>query len=88
MNICVQIPINNQVGFFMTYNPNSASTISLSSSSTPLANDVRVLFRQINLVRPDMTVVLKAKCSAYGMKAASTLAMRLRLVAELARDQL
>ena len=57
-------------------------------SDYQLPQDLRANFRQVSLVRPDYCLVLKAKCSAYGLKAPTVLSQRLKLVTELARDQL
>lgn len=54
----------------------------------PLSNDVRLLFRSISLVKPDMGMIMRAKCAAMGFKAPVVLGSRLKLLAELAKDQL
>ena len=67
---------------FMTLNPTTVS------SDYSLPNDLRVNFRQVALVKPDLGLILKAKCSSLGFKAPSVLALRLKLIMELTRDQL
>jgi hypothetical protein len=75
----MQITINSKTAFFMTCNLGKV---------TSLDNDIRVIFRQVNLVQPDFGIILKAKCSAYGLKFPAVLANRLKTVAELSGDQL
>ena len=41
-----------------------------------------------SLLPPDLALVLKSKCAALQFKSPATLALRLKLVAELAKDQL
>jgi len=54
----------------------------------PLSNDVRLLFRSISLVKPDMGMIMRAKCAAMGFKCSVVLGSRLKLLTELSKDQL
>lgn len=77
--------------FQITLKRNCAVFLTLNSAANPtyeLPHDIRACFRQVSLVRPDFGLVLKAKCSSLGLKAPSILALRLRIVSELAKDQL
>ena len=51
-------------------------------------NDIAGSFRTISLVKPDLGQILKAKCSALGFRAANILALRLKVMSELVKDQL
>lgn len=53
-----------------------------------LPNDVSGSFRTISLIKPDVSQILKAKCSSLGFRAANVLAMRLKVLSELVKDQL
>ena len=66
---------------FMTLNPSRYY-------GTPIPNELRVIFRQVHMTKPDKGLILKAKCSHLGLKAPNVLATRLKLVAELSRDLL
>lgn len=66
-------------------------TINLSDTlpiSTQLANDIRLLFRPVSVVKPDMGIIMRAKASALGFKAPLVLGSRLKVLSELAKDQL
>ena len=79
---CVfQVSVKKTCAMFLTYNPQALPTFELPQ-------DIKSNFRQVSLVRPDFGLVLKAKCSALGLKAPSVLSLRLRLVVELTKDQL
>ena len=73
--------MNPTVAMFLTCNP-----VSLPNGKIP--TDLRTYFRPVSLIRPDFALVLKAKCSALGLKSPGILALRLKLVADLTRDQL
>ncbi|XP_076466964.1 uncharacterized protein LOC143298129 [Babylonia areolata] len=77
-----EIPLKRNVGLFMTTDP----THSMPLASMP--NDIAGSFRTISLIKPDLGQILKAKCSALGFRAANILALRLKVLAELVRDQL
>ena len=81
LSLFFQILVNPKTAMFMTHNPGKGSV-------NKLTDDLRPLFRQVALMQPDLGLVLKSKCSQLGLKAPSVLALRLKLVAELARDQL
>ena len=79
---CVfKVSVKKTCAVFLTYNPQALPTFELPQ-------DIKSNFRQVSLVRPDFGLVLKAKCSALGLKAPSVLSLRLRLVVELTKDQL
>lgn len=79
----MQVAVKHQVAMFMTYNPTTAA---LPSAKLPV--DLQALFRQVSLVKPEPSLVLKTKCSALQLKSPAVLALRLKLVTELAHDQL
>ena len=58
----------------------------LPNGSMP--NDIAGSFRTISLIKPDLGQILKAKCSALGFRAANILALRLKVLSELVKDQL
>lgn len=76
-----QISVKKTCAVFLTYNPQALPTFELPQ-------DIKATFRQVSLARPDFGLVIKAKCSALGLKAPAVLSLRLRLVAELTKDQL
>ncbi|XP_060567478.1 dynein axonemal heavy chain 5-like [Ruditapes philippinarum] len=66
-------------------------TINLSDTqpiSTKLGNDIRLLFRPVSVIKPDMGMIMRAKSAALGFKAPVVLGSRLKVLAELAKDQL
>jgi dynein heavy chain len=75
------VSVNPESGIFLTYQPSRTFP-----SEVPV--DVRAMFRQVALLPPDLALVLKAKCAALQFKSPTMLALRLKLVAELAKDQL
>ena len=76
-----EISIEPSTAMFLTHNPHKKTPLSIP-------NELRVLFRQVHFPKPDLALLLKAKCSNLGLKAPTVLAMRLKLVAELTRDLL
>ena len=66
----------------MTYNKDT------SPPGVVLPIDVRSLFRMVSLVKPDFSLILKAKCAAMGFRAPAVLGARLKALTELARDEL
>ena len=74
--------MKQNVSIFLTFNPATA----LPSYSLP--GDIRANFRQVALVKPDLSLIMKAKCSQLNLKAAGVLSLRLKLLAELTKDQL
>lgn len=77
-----EIPMKKTVGLFMTTDP----THNLPRVNFP--NDIAGSFRTISLIKPDLGQILKAKCSALGFRAPNVLALRLKVLSELVRDQL
>lgn len=53
-----------------------------------IPNDISASFRTISLIKPDLGQILKAKCSALGFRAPNILALRLKVLTELIKDQL
>ena len=80
-NVVLQIPVKKDVSIFLTQTPSSLPTGSLPP-------ELKAQFRQVTLSQPDLGLMLKGRCSSLGLKAPPVLAMRLKLVTELARDQL
>ncbi|GFN75495.1 dynein beta chain, ciliary [Plakobranchus ocellatus] len=76
-----EIPLKRSVGLFM-----SMDMSTLPSSSLP--SDITESFRTMSLVKPDVGMILRAKCCSMGFRAPVVLANRLKLLAELCRDQL
>lgn len=48
----------------------------------------RSLYRNVSIVKPDLTALLKAKCTALGLRSPKSLADRLRCLAELSYQQI
>lgn len=65
----------------MTLNPYAPTQLELP-------NDMRALFRVVTLIKPDHSVLLKAKCAASGIKAPVILGTRLAMVRDLATELL
>lgn len=79
---CFKISIKRTSAVHMTYNKETAPP----GCSLPI--DVRSLFRMVSLVKPDFSLILKAKCAAMGFRAPSVLGARLKTLTELAKDEL
>ncbi|CAH1799095.1 unnamed protein product [Owenia fusiformis] len=77
-----EISVSPKTAMFMTVNPGTPVR------SYTLPNEVKSLFRTISLLKPDYSSILKAKCSSYGFKASGLLGLRLKIVSDLAKDQL
>jgi len=56
--------------------------------SSTVSSDIRQLFRSISLVKPDVGMIMRAKCTALGFKAPIVLGSRLKVLTEQAKDQL
>ena len=82
-DIFFQIPLRRGVGLFMTSDPSHCEYDSRS-----MINDIMESFRTISLSKPDLGQILKAKCSALGFRAGNVLALRLKVMTELVKDQL
>lgn len=66
-------------------------TINISDTqpiSAQLSNDIRLLFRPVSLVKPDLGMIMRAKSAVLGFKAPVVLGSRLKVLSELAKDQL
>ena len=76
-----QISVKMTTSMFMTHNPSRRPT-------SVIPTEIRSLFRVVSLVKPEKSLILKAKCAGFGFKAPAILALRLKLVAELTKDLL
>ncbi|CAK8694917.1 unnamed protein product [Clavelina lepadiformis] len=74
------INVKSDVGLFLTFNPLAAGK--------SLPTSVRSLFRTIRLVKPDISSILKAHCTALGLRAPKALADRLRTLVDLSHQQI
>lgn len=74
--------MKKNVGLFMTTDPKH----NVPTGTFP--NDIAGSFRTISLIKPDLGQILKAKCSALGFRAPLVLALRLKVLSELVKDQL
>ncbi|OWF37572.1 Dynein heavy chain 5, axonemal [Mizuhopecten yessoensis] len=63
-------------------------TINRDDPRCNLPVEVRALFRTVSLIKPDFSLILKAKCASMGFRAPTVLGARLKSVSELAKDQL
>ncbi|XP_018096048.2 dynein heavy chain 5, axonemal [Xenopus laevis] len=79
-----------QDGFKVTAdrNCNLFLTVSWSPGFQSLSSDVRAHFRDVSLVSPDITFILKAKFTSLGFRSPKALATRLQLISELIKEQL
>ena len=83
MNFNLQIPLKRNVAIHLTVNLFNTST-----AFTDISNDIKQLFRTVSLVKPDLGMIMRAKCAAMGFKAPAVLGARLKVLQELAKDQL
>ena len=81
--IILQITVKRTTSVHMTINLTDTQPI-----SNKLANDIRLLFRPVSVIKPDMGMIMRAKSAALGFKAPVVLGSRLKVLAELAKDQL
>ena len=75
-----EISLNPKVNIFLAYNP--------AVPDFSLPSEVKAMFRQVSLTKPELGVLLKLKCAAMGFRAPHVLATRLRIICDLARQQL
>ncbi len=76
-----QIVLNKNIALFVTINNES-------QSHRAIPNDAKLLFRTVSLTMPDASLILKARCAAYGFRSPKVLADRLKMVAQQCREQL
>ncbi|BFZ10052.1 hypothetical protein BsWGS_13093 [Bradybaena similaris] len=76
-----EIFLRNTAGLFLSVDTSSIPAYQLPCGLTQS-------FRTVALIAPDIYLILKAKCSSMGFRSASVLANRLKLLAELVKDQL
>lgn len=84
MDLFCQVQLQGNVAFFITVNNEHVS----GSPGRVISQDVKVLFRTICLASPDIALILKAKCAAYGFRSPKVLADRLKMVVHQCKDQL
>ncbi|XP_064629693.1 uncharacterized protein LOC135488785 isoform X2 [Lineus longissimus] len=77
-----EIAVNPNISLYMTVNPTTAP------GHFQLPSEIKSLFRTVSLAKPDYAIILKLKCSALGFKAPNVLGTRMKIVHELAKDQL
>ena len=53
-----------------------------------LPPEVKALFRPIAMVMPDMSLILRAQCAGQGFKSPKILSDKLKLVADICKEQL
>lgn len=78
----LQVCVKRAFSMHMTVNP------AASPPNHDLPSDLKAYFRTVSLVKPDIGLILKAKCGSMSFKAPAVLGARLKVLAELARDQL
>ncbi|KAK3577475.1 hypothetical protein CHS0354_032326 [Potamilus streckersoni] len=78
----VEVNLKRTVAMHMTVSPSTAPP------SFIMSHDVRSLFRNVSLVKPDLSIILKDKCASLGFRTPQVLAARLKVLMELAKDQL
>ena len=74
----LQIPVRGTFAAFLIHLPNTLQ----------VENDLRSGFREVSLVPPEMRLVLQARCTRLGIKSPAILAMRLKMLVDLTKDQL
>lgn len=78
----MQVSVKRNVAIFMTTNPSTAPP------GFKMPEDAKALFRNVSMIMPDLSIVLKAKCTSLGLKGPSVLGTRLKIIADLAKDLL
>ncbi|XP_071818739.1 dynein axonemal heavy chain 5-like isoform X4 [Apostichopus japonicus] len=78
-----EVQLNGNIAFFVTVNNEQTG-----STNQGISNDIKLLFRTVCLAAPDIALILKAKCAAYGFRSPKVLADRLKMVVHQCRDQL
>ncbi|XP_077973667.1 uncharacterized protein LOC120348568 isoform X2 [Styela clava] len=73
--------VNPGSAMFITYNPSAPHF-------KPLPTAIRSLYRTVSIIKPDMSAILKAKCTALGLRSPKALADRLKTLVELSHQQL
>ncbi|XP_066278010.1 uncharacterized protein [Branchiostoma lanceolatum] len=76
-----EVPVDPYVATFITINKDM-------SRGFELPQEIRALYRNVSLVLPDLGLILRGKVAGLGFKSPKVLADRLRLMADLCRDQL
>ncbi|KAL5009692.1 hypothetical protein ScPMuIL_011997 [Solemya velum] len=77
-----EVCVKRAFSMHMTVNP------AASPPNQDLPSDLKAYFRTVNLVKPDLGLILKAKCASMSFKAPFVLGARLKVLTEIARDQL
>ncbi|XP_071504103.1 dynein axonemal heavy chain 5-like [Diadema antillarum] len=76
-----EITLGGNIALFITVNNESGM-------HRGIPTDIKLLFRTVSLVVPDMSLILKARCAAYGFRSPKILADRLKMVVQQCKDQL
>ncbi|KAI8520697.1 hypothetical protein Bbelb_004510 [Branchiostoma belcheri] len=76
-----EVPVDPYVATFITINKDV-------SRGFQLPQEIRALYRNVSLVLPDLGLILRGKVAGLGFKSPKVLADRLKLMADLCRDQL
>ena len=82
MQSCTQISVRPQLAVFLTF------TQDPSSPRWQLPPSLSHHFRTFSLTWPDSTILLRAKCSALGLRAPKALANKLVSLQHMVKDQL
>nr|CAB3238692.1 dynein heavy chain 8, axonemal-like [Phallusia mammillata] len=75
------ISVHRDLGLFLTFNETSLPKAKLSTA-------FRSFYRTTHLIKPDLSAILKAHCTALALRAPRLLADRLKTLLELAQQQL
>ncbi|XP_022081686.1 dynein gamma chain, flagellar outer arm-like [Acanthaster planci] len=76
-----EVTLKSGISLFITVNNETAPP-----EGIPV--DIKLLFRTVALVMPDFSLILKARCAAYGFRSPRMLADRLKMVAQQCKEQL
>ncbi|XP_041462850.1 dynein heavy chain 8, axonemal-like [Lytechinus variegatus] len=76
-----EVTLGRNIALFITVN-------SETGLHGDIPTDIKLLFRTVSLVVPDMSLILKARCAAYGFRSPKVLADRLKMVVQQCKDQL
>lgn len=74
----------------VTVKPNFSIFLTICSNghNYEFPPEVRALFRSVAMVMPDTSLILRAHCAGQGFKSPKILADRLKLVADVCKEQL
>lgn len=77
----LQIAVHPNFSAFLTVRPTEGT-------SCQLQPEVKALFRPVAMVMPDMSLILRSHCAGQGFKAPKVLADKLKLAADISKEQL